>query len=180
MFVTSCSHPPKFESNCPYAQRTAILETHRHNPVPHGKRPLFGGGASGHHGGSIHSILQTDAAVCGPQGGHRCPQLTPPGRMAPGCPASSLGDTLTKRLSIPAPTQARPPRRSVTWALGRDSDKQDPGPRGPTSGEHMGCIQAASAPQPWAGSAPENTRRGPLPPEASAHVRGRYLSVRSG
>ena len=42
-------------------------ETYSHNPVSHGEGPLFGSRASGHHGGSIHSILQADAAVCKPE-----------------------------------------------------------------------------------------------------------------
>lgn len=136
--------PPTFESVYMRSGQP-VLETYRHNPVPHGKRPLLGGGASRHHGGSIHSVLQTDAAVCQPQTSPVNPAQVawPPGR-----PASSLGDALTKHLSIPAPAQPRPPRHSVTCALGSDSDQQDPGPRGPTSREHVGRIHAASAPQP--------------------------------
>lgn len=45
-------------------------EAYRHNPVSHGEGPLFGGRASRHHGSSIYAILQTDAAVCEPQGRH--------------------------------------------------------------------------------------------------------------
>ena len=44
-----------------------VPKTYGHDPVSHGKGPLLGSWASRHHGGSIHSILETDATVCKPQ-----------------------------------------------------------------------------------------------------------------
>lgn len=134
MFVTSCSHLPNLNLTVHTHSGRPILETYRHNPVPHGKRPLFGGGASGHHGGSIHSILQTDAAVCGPQGGPRCPQLTSPMSHGPW-----LSHLIFGRCSYKAPVHPSAHPGQTTQALshvGSGEGLRQAGPR--TQSPHVG------------------------------------------
>lgn len=94
MLITSCSNLPNVICLCTADDPGSSLETYRNNPVSHSKGPFFGGRASGQHGGSIHSILQTDAAVCKPQEVTGWPPASLP---SPGHPTSSLLPSSYKR-----------------------------------------------------------------------------------